>query len=107
MTEASRATLDPDALAALEEEREFLLRSIADLEREHDAGDIDDADFEALRDDYTTRTAEVLRAIDERREAFIDARTKRSPGRMLAVIVAVALVATRSRRPTIRRLGLA
>ena len=37
-------TLDkssPDALAALEEERDFLLRSLRDLEDERDAGDIE------------------------------------------------------------------
>ena len=33
-----------DRLAALEEERRFLLRSLTDLEREHDAGDVDDLD---------------------------------------------------------------
>ena len=37
--------LDPDALAVLEEQRSFLRRSLADLEREHDAGDLDDDDF--------------------------------------------------------------
>ena len=56
---AARAAgrLDPDALAALEEERDFLLRSLDDLEREHDAGDVDDHDYETLKDDYTARAA--------------------------------------------------
>jgi tetratricopeptide (TPR) repeat protein len=49
---------------ALEDEREFLLASLADLEREHDAGDIDDADYAALKDDYTVRAARVLRALE-------------------------------------------
>jgi tetratricopeptide (TPR) repeat protein len=87
--------LDPDDLAALEEQRDFLLRSIADLDREHDAGDLDDADHAALRDDYTSRAAEVLRAIDEQRQAFADARRPRSLGRTLAVgagVVAFAVV---------------
>ena len=39
---------DPDALAALEEERDFLLRSLADLDRELAAGDIDDVDHLSL-----------------------------------------------------------
>ena len=38
--------LDPDELAALEEQRDFLLRSLDDLEREHDAGDIDEHDYQ-------------------------------------------------------------
>jgi len=48
----------------LESERDFLLGSIADLEREHEAGDVDDADFAALRESYVTRAAEVLRAME-------------------------------------------
>jgi tetratricopeptide (TPR) repeat protein len=42
--------------------REFLLRSLEDLEREHDAGDLDEADYVALKDDYTARAAALLRA---------------------------------------------
>ena len=44
------------------DQREVLLRSLEDLEREHDAGDLDDADYLALRDDYTARAAAALRA---------------------------------------------
>ena len=58
---------DPDTLAALEEERDFLLRSLDDLERERAAGDIDELDYCTLRDDYTARAASVLRAIDAER----------------------------------------
>lgn len=47
----------------LEEERDFLLASLRDLEREHEVGDIDHADYLALRDDYTARAAAVLRAL--------------------------------------------
>jgi len=49
--------------ASLEEERRFLLDSLRDLEREHEKGEIADRDYESLRDDYTARAAEVLRAI--------------------------------------------
>ena len=42
--------VDGDAdLAALEDERDFLLSSLRDLDAEHDAGDIDDVDYETLR----------------------------------------------------------
>lgn len=64
------STMNPDRLAELEEERRFLLRSLADLEREHDAGDIDDVDYEELRDGYTVRAAATLRAIDDGRAAL-------------------------------------
>ena len=56
--------MNPDQLAELEEQRRFLLRSITDLDREHQLGDVDDHDFETLRDGYTARAASVLRAIE-------------------------------------------
>lgn len=62
--------MNPDRLAALEEERRFLLRSLADLEREHDAGDVDDVDYRELRDGYTVRAAATLRSIEEGRLAL-------------------------------------
>jgi hypothetical protein len=68
VTGASR--IDPDSLAILEEERAFLLRSLTDLDREHEAGDVDDQDYAALRDDYTARAAGVLRAIETGRSAL-------------------------------------
>ncbi|MCU1495802.1 MAG: cytochrome c biosis factor [Acidimicrobiaceae bacterium] len=51
------------SLADLAEERDFLLRSIEDLEREHAAGDVDDADYAALRAGYVGRAAATLREI--------------------------------------------
>ncbi len=85
--------LDPDALAALEEERDFLLRSLDDLERERAAGDIDDVDYRTLRDDYTARAAEVLRAIDEGREALASAPPAPSTSRRVLTVLALVVVA--------------
>ena len=85
--------LDPDALAALEQERDFLLRSLDDLERERAAGDVDDHDYRTLKDDYTARAAAVLRSIDAGRAAFASQRVQRSRGRRVATIAGVALVA--------------
>ena len=48
----------------LEEERDFLLASLDDLEREHAAGDLDDDDYRALKADYTSRAARVLRRLE-------------------------------------------
>jgi tetratricopeptide (TPR) repeat protein len=45
----------------LEEERDFLLGSLRDLEREHAAGELAEDDYVALRDEYTARAAAVLR----------------------------------------------
>jgi hypothetical protein len=47
----------------LEDERDFLLSSLRDLEIERDAGDLSDDDYVALRDRYTARAAVVLRAL--------------------------------------------
>jgi hypothetical protein len=66
----SKAGVDLDRLAQLEEERSFLLRSLADLEREHDAGDVDEHDYETLRDGYTARAADVIRSIDSHQTAL-------------------------------------
>jgi tetratricopeptide (TPR) repeat protein len=82
---------DPDAYAALEEQRDFLLSSLDDLERERAAGDIDDTDYEALRDDYTARAASVLRALDEGGARFASVRRKGS-WKTVAVVVAAVLV---------------
>ena len=49
---------------ALEAERDFLLRSIADLDAEQAAGDLSDTDYAALRDDYVARAAATVRALD-------------------------------------------
>ncbi len=93
---AARRALDPDSLAALEEERDFLLRSLDDLEREHAAGDVDAADYAELKDDYTARAAAVLRSIEQRQEAMAAAAPPRSVGRRLAwgaVVVVFAVLA--------------
>jgi tetratricopeptide (TPR) repeat protein len=47
----------------LEDERAFLLASLRDLDVERDAGDISVEDYSLLRDRYTVRAAEVLRAL--------------------------------------------
>jgi len=75
MTDSEAPRLAPDARAALEDQRDFLLRSLEDLERERNAGDVDEVDYAALQDDYTARAAAVLRAIETDR-----ARPKRSRG---------------------------
>lgn len=48
----------------LVDQRDFLLRSIEDLEAEWAAGDLDEADYRRLKDHYTARTAAVLRAME-------------------------------------------
>lgn len=85
--------MNPDERAALEEERRFLLRSLADLEREHDAGDVSDEDHAVLRDGYTARAAVVLRAIEQDAVARTTA-PKRRWSVTAAWVVAVVLLAS-------------
>jgi hypothetical protein len=80
-------------LAALEEERDFLLRSLADLEREHDAGDVDEHDYASLKDDYTVRAAATLRAIESRQATLDAVRAPRSRSRTWAGVAIVAVLA--------------
>lgn len=85
--------LDPDALATLEEQRGFLRRSVADLELEHDAGDLDDDDYAALKDDYEARLASVSRAVDEGKAELAAARPPRSRTRTALVVLGVGVFA--------------
>lgn len=77
---------------SLSDERDFLLRSLDDLEAEYAAGDVDETDYIELRDGYTARAAAVIRAINAdgstaRRRASLDGR------RRLGVIIATLALA--------------
>ena len=85
-----RSGAELDRLALLEEERRFLLGSLRDLEREHDAGDVDDVDYQTLKDGYTVRAAAVLRQIEAGR-ARLAPKPPRNWRRMIAVSLAMAL----------------
>lgn len=50
-------------MSSLHDERDFLLRSLDDLEAERAAGAIDDETYATLHADYTARAAAVLRAM--------------------------------------------
>src|SRR5256885_2657526 len=106
MSPATR--FDPDAVASLETERDFLLRSIRDLDAERDAGDLDDDRYRELKDDYTARAAAVLRSIEEGRDArpapppVTQRRKVLTGGGVLAfvLVAALALAAASGRRHT-------
>lgn len=89
---STRRSLDPDVLASLEEERDFLLRSLQDLEREHDAGDVDDSDYEELKDDYTARAAAAIRAIEDRTATAKSLRPQRDWKRTALGLVLVGVM---------------
>ncbi|MGE3835964.1 MAG: c-type cytochrome biogenesis protein CcmI [Acidimicrobiia bacterium] len=82
---------DPDELARREEQRQFLRRSLADLDRELAAGDLDGADHAALAEDYRRRLADVDAEVARGRLALPAAR--RRPARAVAAVVLVGVVA--------------
>jgi hypothetical protein len=82
--------MNPDELARLEEERNFLLDSLRDVERERAAGDIDDEDYATLKSGYTQRAANVLKAI-EAGQSTLSQRVPKS--RAKAIVVSFAIVA--------------
>jgi cytochrome c-type biogenesis protein CcmH/NrfG len=55
--------LDPDRRRQLEDERDFLMRSLDDLELERESGGIDRESYDELHDDYTARAAAVIRTL--------------------------------------------
>ena len=87
----------------LAEEREFLLQTIRDLDEEYAAGELDEADYRTLRDDYTARAAEVLRRIEA---TSADSAPSPSPSPEASADTAAAAaagVAAGSRRTAPRR----
>src|SRR5262249_17781277 len=85
--------LDPDALATLQEQQRFLEKSLRDLEREHDAGDLDDVDYATLKHDYEDRLVAVAHAVDEGQAEFAAARRPSSPTRTAAIVTGVIVFA--------------
>lgn len=88
-------------IGALTQERDFLLRSIADLDAQHDKGEVTDSDYVELSDHYTARAAQVIRLIesggvapgsDARRGAQRGVTTLRSHMPTIITVVVVLVV---------------
>jgi cytochrome c-type biogenesis protein CcmH/NrfG len=88
--------LDPEERQELEHERDFLLKSLDDLEGERSAGNIDDESYTDLHDDYTARAAATIRALRD----GVDARPTPPPsswrrrGLVIGGIVVLAVLAS-------------
>jgi len=76
----------------LRHEQQFLLRSLRDLDNERAAGDIDDADYAALRDGYIARTAAITREL-EGIESVTPAVERSWVRRVLVVVCVIAVAA--------------
>jgi cytochrome c-type biogenesis protein CcmH/NrfG len=76
-----------------EEERDFLLRSLDDLESERAAGAIDDETYQKLHDDYTARAAIALRTVrDGKRSTKTDAEAAPQSTRHRVLVVGGLIV---------------
>ena len=75
---------------SLSDERDFLLRSLEDLDGEFAAGDVDEVDYRELRDGYTARAAAVIRAINAGESQ--SRRRLRLPGSRKTLVVFVTLL---------------
>jgi cytochrome c-type biogenesis protein CcmH/NrfG len=84
---------DRDSRETLEAERDFLLKSLDDLEAEHESGGIDDESYSQLHDDYTARAAATIRTLRD----GVDARPEPAPPvprrRRLVIVAAVVVFA--------------
>ena len=79
--------LDRDALEA---ERDFLLRSIDDLDEERAAGNVDDGTYHELHDDYTARAAAVIRSLDTGADLIVP--EPRSPSTLTRAVTVGAII---------------
>lgn len=77
----------------LDEQLDFLLRSLDDLERERAAGDVDAHDYDTLKDDYTARAASVVRDIEGGLSAPPSAKRWRPTIVWMAAVMAFAVLA--------------
>lgn len=73
----------------IEEEKRFLFESLADLEREHAAGDVDEHDYVALKDSYTARAARLIAELD----ATSDEKSRTRQPRNIVWAVSVLVLA--------------
>lgn len=89
-----QAASEDRTAATLRAERDFLLRSLADLDDERAVGELTEDRYRELHDRYTVQAATVLRAL-ERLDLTSPASTLASPirGRSPRLVAVVAVVA--------------
>ena len=83
--------MTPERRDQLQEEREFLLTSLADLEREFAVGDVADDDYASLKDSYTARAAIIIRELSDVEQPKIRKRIGWRPFAWSALVVLLAI----------------
>ena len=85
--------MTPERRDQLLEEREFLLTSLADLEREFAVGDVADDDYVSLKDSYTARAAIIIRELSDNEQPKVRKRIGWRPFAWSALVVLLAITA--------------
>ena len=85
--------MTPERRDQLLEEREFLLTSLADLEREFAVGDVADDDYVSLKDSYTARAAIIIRELSDSEQPKVRKRIGWRPFAWSALVVLLAITA--------------
>ena len=88
----SDSQLPLSKVSKLEEERDFLLRSLDDLDREYVSGELTDREFGTLRDDYTRRVAAVVRSLAETQPGEVPVAISGKFWRWFVVLVSVGVL---------------
>ena len=88
----SDSQLPLSKVSKLEEERDFLLRSLDDLDREYVSGELTDREFGTLRDDYTRRVAAVVRSLAETEPGEVPVAISGRFWRWFVVLVSVGVL---------------
>jgi len=88
----SDSQLPLSKVSKLEEERDFLLRSLDDLDREYASGELTDREFGTLRGDYTRRVAAVVRSLAETEPGEVPVAISGRFWRWFAVLVSVGVL---------------
>ena len=84
-------SVTPERRDQLQEEREFLLTSLADLEREFAVGDVDDDDYASLKDSYTARAAIIIRELSDVEQTKVRKRIGWRPIAWSALVLLLAI----------------
>ena len=83
----------PERQQQLNEEKNFLLTSLTDLEREFTAGDVDQADYESLKDSYTARAAVIIRELTDDQPVTPRGKVGWRPWVWSGLVIVLALIA--------------
>ena len=84
-------SVTPERRDQLQEEREFLLTSLADLEREFAVGDVAEDDYVSLKDSYTARAAIIIRELSDVEQTKVRKRIGWRPIAWSALVLLLAI----------------